>query len=311
MATISAAMVKELREKTGAGMMDCKNALNETAGNIEGAVDWLRKKGLSKAAKKSGRVAAEGLIGLVVDGTRGAMVEVNSETDFVARNGDFQSLVRNVTVVALEGKLDDVEAIKAATYPGGGTTVEAAVANAIATIGENMTIRRAARLAVNEGVIAQYMHNSVGEGLGKIGVLVALESAGSADALNELGRKIAQHVAAINPLALDASGIDPEVVAREKAVLAEKNGAGKPPHVVERIVESGLKSFFKENCLLDQVSIHAEHGGKTIGQTVREGAGIGAPVELKSFVRYALGEGIEKDTGDFAAEVAAAASGQA
>ena len=309
MAAISAAMVKDLREKTGAGMMDCKNALNETAGDIEGAVDWLRKKGLSKAAKKSGRVAAEGLIGLAANGTAGAIVEVNSETDFVARNEAFQTLVRNVTHVALKGKLDDVEAIKAAAYPGGGT-VEAAVANAIATIGENMTIRRAAHLTVGQGVIASYMHNSVSEGLGKIGVIVALESTGSADALNELGRKIAQHVAAINPLALDSSGIDSEVIAREKAVLAEKNGAGKPPHVVEKIVESGLKSFFKENCLVDQVSIHAEHGGKTIGHTVKEGAGIGAPVELKGFVRYALGEGIEKDTGDFAAEVAAAASGQ-
>ena len=308
MATISAALVKDLREKTGAGMMDCKNALNETAGDIEGAVDWLRKKGLSKAAKKSGRVAAEGLVGLAVAGTAGAIVEVNSETDFVARNGDFQVLVRAITGVALTDKLDDIEAIKAAAYPAGGT-VEAAVANAIATIGENMTIRRAARLAVGEGVIATYMHNAVGEGLGKIGVLVALESGGSAAALGELGRRIAQHVAAINPLALDASGIGAEVVTREKAVLAEKNGAGKPPHVVEKIVESGLRSFFKENCLLDQVSIHADHAGKTIGQVVKEGAGIGAPVELKGFVRYALGEGIEKETGDFAAEVAAAAKG--
>ena len=308
MATISAALVKDLREKTGAGMMDCKNALNETGGDIEGAVDWLRKKGLSKAAKKSGRVAAEGLVGLSVVASEGAIVEVNSETDFVARNDDFQTLVRNITAVVVKDKLVDVEAIKAAAYPAGGT-VEAAVANAIATIGENMTIRRATRLAVGAGVVATYVHNAVGEGLGKIGVMVALESAGSAEALNELGRRIAQHVAAINPLALDASGIDPEVVARERSVLAEKNGAGKPPHVVEKIVESGLKSFFKENCLLDQVSIHAEHAGKTVGQVVKEGAGVGAPVELKGFVRYALGEGIEKEIGDFAAEVAAAAKG--
>ena len=308
MATISAALVKDLREKTGAGMMDCKNALNETGGDIEGAVDWLRKKGLSKAAKKSGRVAAEGLVGLSVVASEGAIVEVNSETDFVARNDDFQTLVRNITAVVVKDKLVDVEAIKAAAYPAGGT-VEAAVANAIATIGENMTIRRAARLVVGAGVVATYVHNAVGEGLGKIGVMVALESAGSAEALNELGRRIAQHVAAINPLALDASGIDPEVVARERSVLAEKNGAGKPPHVVEKIVESGLKSFFKENCLLDQVSIHAEHAGKTVGQVVKEGAGVGAPVELKGFVRYALGEGIEKEIGDFAAEVAAAAKG--
>ena len=309
MATISAALVKDLREKTGAGMMDCKNALNETAGDIEGAVDWLRKKGLSKAAKKSGRVAAEGLIGLRVRGVEGAMVEVNSETDFVARNGDFQALVGTVADVALAEKSDDVEAIKAAPYPGAGT-VEAAVANAIATIGENMTIRRAARLAVGQGVIASYVHNSVAEGLGKIGVIVALESTGSPEALGEMGRKIAQHVAAINPLALDQDGIDPEVIAREKAVLAEKNGVGKPANVVERIVESGLRSFFKENCLVDQVSIHAEHAGKTLGQVVKEGAGVGAPVTLVGFKRYALGEGIEKETGDFAAEVAAAASGQ-
>ena len=308
MATVSAALVKDLREKTGAGMMDCKNALTETGGDIEGAVDWLRKKGLSKAAKKSGRVAAEGLIGLKTDGLRGAMVEVNSETDFVARNEDFQALVRAVTDVALRETLDDVEAIKAAAYPGGGT-VEAAVANAVATIGENMTIRRAARLHVGHGVIAQYMHNSVADGLGKIGVMVALESTGDVEALTEMGRKIAQHVAAINPVALDATSIDPEVIAREKAVLAEKNGAGKPPHVVEKIVESGLRSFYKENCLLDQVSIHAEHAGKTVGQVVKEGANVGAPVELKGFVRYALGEGIEKETGDFAAEVAAAVKG--
>jgi len=309
MATITAAMVKELREKTGAGMMDCKNALNESAGDLEAAVDWLRKKGLSKAAKKSGRVAAEGLIGLTTRGTEGALVEVNSETDFVARNEDFQTLVRNITAVTLSEKLDDVEAIKSASYPGGGT-IDSAIANAIATIGENMTIRRAARLSVGQGVIAHYMHNQISEGLGKIGVIVALESTGSTEALTEMGRKIAQHVAAINPLALDSTGIDPEVVAREKGVLAEKNGAGKPANVVEKIVESGMKSFFKENCLVDQVSIHAEHAGKTIGQVVKDGAGIGAPVELKGFVRYALGEGIEKEQGDFAAEVAAAASGQ-
>lgn len=306
MATISAALVKDLREKTGAGMMDCKTALNETGGDIEAAVDWLRKKGLSKAAKKSGRVAAEGLIGLTVRAVEGAIVEVNSETDFVARNEDFQALTRNITSVVLGQKLDDVEAIKAATYPTGGTVV-AAIANAIATIGENMTLRRAARLTVGQGVIAHYVHNAVSDGLGKIGVLVALESSGSSDALNDMGRRIAQHIAAINPLALDASGVDPEAVAREKAVLAEKNGAGKPPHVVEKIVESGLKSFFKENCLLDQASIH--DNSKTIGQIVKEASGVGAAVELKGFVRYALGEGIEKETGDFAAEVAAAASG--
>ena len=311
MATISAALVKDLREKTGAGMMDCKNALTETAGDIEAAVDWLRKKGLSKAAKKSGRVAAEGLVALAIKGTDAVVVEVNSETDFVARNEDFQALARNIAEVAVTKSLTDVDALKAAAYPAGGT-VETAIANAIATIGENMTLRRAAHVAVSEGVIGSYVHNSVSPGLGKIGVIVALESKGSAEALQALGRQIAQHVAAANPQALEASGLDPEVVAREKTVLAEKNGAGKPANVVERIVESGLKSYYKEVCLLDQPSIHADHSGKTIGQVVKDSAGAaGAPVTLKGFARYALGEGIEKQDSDFAAEVAAAASGQA
>ena len=304
MANISAAMVKDLREKTGAGMMDCKNALTETAGDLEGAVDWLRKKGLSKAAKKGDRVAAEGLIAVTVSATEAVIVEVNSETDFVARNADFQTLVRNIADVALKTKLTDAEAIKGAAYPDGGT-VEAAIANAIATIGENMTLRRAAMLEVGQGAIGHYVHNQVADGLGKIGVIVALESAGSLEALTALGAKIAQHVAAMNPLALDSSAIASEVIEREKAVLAEKNGAGKPPHVVEKIVESGLKSFFKEVCLVDQVSIHGElHGGKTIGQVLKD-----ASATLTGYVRYALGEGIEKPTGDFASEVAAAVKG--
>ena len=310
MANITAALVKELREKTGAGMMDCKNALTENNGEIETAIDWLRKKGLSKAAKKSGRIAAEGLIGLVTKGAEGIIVEVNSETDFVARNEDFQTLVRTIAEVALSHKLSDVEAIKAAAYPAGGT-VESAIANAIATIGENMTLRRAEYMSVSAGVIGTYMHNQVSEGLGKIGVIVGLESTGSVDALQAMGRKIAQHIAATAPLALDSEGVDPAVIEREKKVLAEKNGAGKPAHVVEKIVDSGLKSYFKEVCLVDQVSIHADHAGKTVGQVAKDGAGVGAPVELKGFVRYALGEGIEKETSDFAAEVAAAASGQA
>ena len=302
MATISAALVKELREKTGAGMMDCKNALTETAGDIEAGIDWLRKKGLSKAAKKGDRVAAEGLIAVAIKGTEGVVVEVNSETDFVARNEDFQALARNVADVALSKKLADVDAIKQAAYPAGGT-VEAAITNAIATIGENITLRRAARLEVGKGVIGSYVHNQITDGLGKIGVIVALESDGPAEALLALGRKIAQHIAAANPIALDASAIDPEVIAREKAVLAEKNGAGKPAHVVEKIVESGLKSFFKEVCLVDQPSIHADHANKTIGQAAKD-----AGAEIKGYYRYALGEGIEKVEGpDFASEVAAAA----
>jgi elongation factor Ts len=305
MASVTAAMVKDLREKTGAGMMDCKNALNETEGEIEAAIDWLRKKGLSKAAKKSGRVAAEGLVSVAVRPLDGVVVEVNSETDFVARNQDFQALVRNIAQVALDTGLTEVEALTAAPYPGGGTVAEA-IANAIATIGENMTLRRAANVHAGAGTISHYVHNSVADGLGKIGVAVALESSGKPEALAPLGRLIALHVAATAPAALDSSGLDPAVVDREKAVLAEKN-AGKPPHVLEKIVESGLKSYYKEVCLIDQPSIHAEHGGKTIGQVVQEAEGAaGAPVTLKAFVRYALGEGIEKQESDFAAEVAAA-----
>lgn len=302
MATISASLVKDLREKTGAGMMDCKTALTETAGDIEAAVDWLRKKGLSKAAKKGDRVAAEGLIAVAVKGTQGVVDEVNSETDFVARNEDFQALVRNVADVALAKKLDDVEAIKAAPYPGGGT-VEAAITNAIATIGENMTLRRAAKIEVSKGVIGSYVHGQVSDGLGKIGVLVGLESEKSGEALETLGRKIAQHIAATNPIALDSSAIDPNVIAREKAVLAEKNAAGKPANVVEKIVEGGLRTFFKENCLVDQISIHEDHAKKTIGQVAKE-----AGATITGYHRFGLGEGVEKTDGpDFASEVAAAA----
>ena len=303
MANITAAMVTDLREKTGAGMMDCKQALTATDGDIEAGIDWLRTKGLSKAAKKSGRVAAEGLVAVVVSGTRGVAVEVNSETDFVARNGDFQNLVRGIAAVAQDKNLTDVEALKAAAYPAGGT-VDAAIANAIATIGENMTLRRAALLEVGSGVVGSYVHNAISDGLGKIGVIVALESTGNAEALSALARQIALHVAAASPLALDASGLDPAVTEREKNVLREKN-VGKPANVLEKIVESGLKTYYKEVCLMDQPSIHADHSNKTIGQVVVEAAkAAGAPVALKGFVRFALGEGIEKVESDFAAEVA-------
>ena len=307
MATITAAMVKDLREKTGAGMMDCKSALTEVDGDIEAAVDWLRKKGLSKAAKKSGRVAAEGLVAVSVSGKRGVAVEVNSETDFVARNADFQSLARNIAGVTLASGQTDVEAILASAYPAGGTVSEA-VANSIATIGENMTLRRASVVEVVDGVVGMYVHNAISDGQGKIGVLVALESKGDVAALGALARQIALHVAATGPLALDAAGMDPAVVEREKNVLREKN-AGKPANVLEKIVESGLKSYYKEVCLLDQPSIHAEHSNKTIGQVVLEaGKSVGGDVALKAFVRYALGEGIEKaDAPDFAAEVASMA----
>ncbi len=305
MAAISAAMVKDLREKTGAGMMDCKTALGETGGDVEGAIDWLRKKGLSKAAKKAGRVAAEGLVALAVKGPKGVAVEVNSETDFVALNADFQELARNIAQSALRAGTTDVEAIKNAPYPDGGI-VDEALTRAIATIGENMTLRRAADVSVGQGVVGSYIHSAVSDGLGKIGVLVGVESTGDTAVLAALGRQLAMHIASASPLALDASQLDPQTLDRERAVLADKN-AGKPAHVLEKIVESGLKTYYKEMCLLDQVSNHPEHNGKTVAQAVKELEGkAGASIAIKGFVRFALGEGVEKGDGpDFAAEVAA------
>jgi elongation factor Ts len=306
MANITAQMVKELRESTGAGMMDCKGALTETNGDMEAAQDWLRKKGLSKAAKKAGRVAAEGLIGITVKGTKAVVVEVNSETDFVARNDLFQGLVKMTAGVAMNVGTD-VEAIKAAKV--GSITVAEAFTDTIAKIGENMTVRRAAMLEVGQGVIGQYMHNAVSEGLGKIGVLVALESPGKTDELVALGRQLAMHVASSNPLALDASGVDPDIIKREKDVLADKfRQQGKPEAMIEKIVESGLKTFFKEQTFLEQPFIFDDSGKKSVAQAVKEAEGkVGGPIEIKGFVRYGLGEGIEKQESDFAAEVAAAA----
>lgn len=300
-------MVKELRETTGVGMMDCKQALAETDGNIDAAIDWLRKKGLSKAAKKAGRVAAEGLIGALTDGTKGVVIEVNSETDFVARNEQFQGLVKMIAQVALKVGAD-LDAINAA--PVGSTTVAGAIADAIATIGENMTLRRAAALSVSQGVVASYIHNAVIDGAGKMGVIVALESAGKADELAVLGRQLAMHVAAANPQALDPTSLDPAVVQREREVMADKyRQQGKPENMIEKIVENGLKTYYKEVCLLEQAYIHDEKG-KSVAQAVKEAEGkVGAPIKIVGFVRYALGEGIEKQTSDFAAEVAAA-SGQ-
>ena len=300
---ISAGMVKELRDKTNAGMMDCKAALTECGGDLEAAVDWLRKKGLSKAAKKAGRVAAEGLIGAAVTASKGVLVEVNSETDFVARNEQFQGLVKMIAQVAVDIGTD-IERIKAAKV--GSVTVGTAIADAIATIGENMTLRRAAVLEVGQGVVSSYVHNAVTDGLGKMGVIVALESAGKADELAPLGRQLAMHVAAANPLALDPAGLDPQIVKREKDVLADKyRQQGKPENVIEKIVESGLKTFYKEVCLLEQAFIH--DSGKSVAQAVKEAEGkIGAPVKITGFVRYALGEGIDRRESDFAAEVAAA-----
>src|ERR1700677_3684676 len=307
MTAITAAMVKELRESTGAGMMDCKAALTESGGQMEAAQDWLRKKGLSKAAKKAGRVAAEGLIGAVTSGNKGVVVEVNSETDFVARNEQFQGLVKMIAQVALKVGAD-VDKINAA--PVGNATVAAAISDAIATIGENMSLRRAAALEVGKGVVSSYIHNAVIDGAGKMGVLVALESAGKTDELATLGRQLAMHVAATNPQALDPAGLDLAVVAREKNVLADKyRQQGKPDNVIEKIVESGLKTYYKEVCLLEQAFIHDEKG-KPVAQALKEAEGkIGAPVKITGFVRYALGEGIDKQESDFAAEVAAA-SGQ-
>jgi elongation factor Ts len=304
MANITAQMVKELRDATGAGMMDCKAALAETGGEMDAAVDWLRKKGLSKAAKKAGRVAAEGLIGVALAGTKGVVAEVNSETDFVARNDLFQGLVKMIAQVALDAGTD-VEKIK--TAKAGSITVADAISDTIAKIGENMTLRRAAALSVNQGVVASYMHNSVTDGLGKIGVLVGLESSGKTDELMAIGRMIAMHVAASNPQAVDSTGLDPAVVAREKDVLADKaKASGKPANVVEKIVESGLKTFYKEVCLLDQV--YAIDPSKSVAQALKEAEGrVGGPIKVTGFVRYALGEGIEKQESDFAAEVAAAA----
>ncbi len=302
-AAITAAMVKDLRKSTGAGMMDCKAALTETGGDMEAAQDWLRKKGLSKAAKKAGRVAAEGLIGVLTAGTKGVAVEVNSETDFVARNEQFQGLVKMIAQVALKAGAD-VEKIKAA--PVGSLTVERAIQDAIATIGENMSLRRAALLEVGQGVVSSYVHNAVIDGAGKMGVMVALESSGKTDELAVLGRQLAMHVAAANPQALDSSGLDPAVVKREKDVLADKyRQQGKPENVIEKIVESGLKTYYKEVCFLEQAFIH--DSGKSVAQAVKEAEGkVGGPIKIAGFVRYALGEGIEKQESDFAAEVAAA-----
>src|SRR6202158_2740167 len=305
MATITAAMVKDLRETTGVGMMDCKQALAENEGDMQAAIDWLRKKGLSKAAKKAGRVAAEGLIGAQTAGSKGVVVEVNSETDFVARNEQFQGLVKMIARVALEVGAD-LEKIKATKV--GQVTVETAVADAIATIGENMTLRRAASLEVGKGVVSSYVHNAVIEGAGKMGVIVALESAGKTDELATLGKQLAMQVVATNPQALDPAGLDPAVVKREKDVLADKyRQQGKAENVIEKIVESGLKTYYKEVCLLEQASVHAEHGGKSVAQVLKEAEGkIGAPVKITGFLRYALGEGIERQESDFAAEDAAA-----
>ena len=291
MADVSAAMVKELRDQTGAGMMDCKAALSETGGNLEAAVDWLRKKGLSKAAKKASRVAAEGLVGVAVGATKGILVEVNSETDFVARNDLFQGLVKMVADAALDA---GASVDKILTAKAGSITIDEAIADTIAKVGENMSLRRAAELSIGKGAIGSYVHNAVSDGLGRIGVLVALESTGKSDELKAFGRMVAMHVASANPQAVGPSGLDAAAVEREKAVLSEKAKAqGKPANVIDKIVESGLKTFYKEVCLLDQGFIFDDK--KSVAQAVKEAeAKAGAPIKVAGFVRFALGEGIER-----------------
>ncbi len=301
MAEITAAMVKDLREKTGVGMMDCKAALAATNGDMEAAVDWLRAKGLAKAAKKSTRVAAEGLVAAAVEGTTGAVVEVNSETDFVARNEKFQAMVADISKLALKAG-GDAEKLKTMHFPGSSHAVAEYVAEMVAAIGENMTVRRTAALSVKDGVVASYVHNQVAPGMGKIGVIVALESTGDKAQLAEFGRMLAMHVAATNPVSLTLDQVPKDILDRESAILAEKN-AGKPANVLEKIVASGLKTFAKENCLLEQVYVH--DGAKTVTQAIGEaGKAAGAELKVTGFVRMQLGEGIEKKEDDFAAEVA-------
>jgi elongation factor Ts len=305
MAEITAAAVKELRERTGAGMMDCKKALAEANGEMEQAVDWLRAKGLAAAAKKAGRTAAEGLVGVAVEGTRGAAVEVNSETDFVAKNEQFQNFVREAAQLALSSN-GDVDALAAAQFPGGGTVAEALMNN-IATIGENQSLRRATLIEVTEGAVVPYVHNAAAPGLGKIGVLVALESGASPEVLQPLGKQLAMHIAAANPLALDADSLSATLVERERGIAMEKaRESGKPANIVEKMVEGSIAKFRKDNALLSQLFVidNKTPVAEVVAAAAKE-AGTG--IELKGFVRFQLGEGIEKKESDFAAEVAAAA----
>jgi len=303
MAEITATLVKDLRTKTGAGMMDCKKALAETNGDLEAATDWLRTKGLATAAKKAGRVASEGLVGVAVEGGRGAVVEINSETDFVARNDQFQALVRNVATLALkEG--DDLARLAAAAYPGTGRSVAAELTNAIATIGENMTLRRTRLLTVNPGVVAAYVHNAVGGGVGKLGVLVALKSAAKPEVLEALGKQLAMHVAAANPQSVSVKDLDPAAVERERSVLTEQaRDSGKATEIIAKMVEGRLRKFYQDVVLLEQTFVI--DGETKVAKAVEAAAKqAGAPIEVVGFARFALGEGIEKPAEDFAAEVA-------
>ena len=305
MAEITAALVKELREITGAGMMDCKKALTENGGNLDSSVDWLRKKGLAAAAKKAGRVAAEGLVGIAAEGTKGALIEVNSETDFVARNDQFQAFVGAVAKLALT--TGDIEAIKAAKFPGESLTVAEKLTQLVATIGENMNLRRMAALSVSKGVVATYMHNAAAPNMGKIGVLVALESTGPADKLAALGKQLAMHVAAANPQSVTIDAVDPAQLERERAVLADQaRASGKPEEIIGKMVEGRLRKYYEDVVLLEQ--LYAIDGESRVKQVIEKAAKeFGAPVKIAGFVRMALGEGIQKEEKDFAAEVAAAA----
>ncbi len=305
MAEITAALVKELREKTGTGMMDCKKALSETGGDLEAAVDWLRKKGLAAAAKKAGRVAAEGLVAVKTAGTRGSVVEVNSETDFVARNQDFQSYAATVAGIALESG-GDLAKLKAAPY-GDGRTVEEQLTHMIATIGENMNLRRVHVLSVNSGVVASYVHNAIAPGMGKIGVLVALESTADAGRLSEVGKQIAMHIAATSPVSVSRHEVDPALLDRERNILADQaRASGKAENIIEKMVEGRLRKFYEESCLLEQIFVI--DGENSVGKVLETLAKqVGTEITVKGFVRLALGEGIEREEQDFAAEVAAVA----
>ncbi len=304
MAEVTAALVKELRDKTGAGMMDCKRALGDSGGDVEAAVDWLRKKGLSAAAKKAGRVAAEGLIGAAVRGAAGALVEVNSETDFVARNQAFQSFVQTVSVLAVAGD-GEIGSLIQTPYPGSGRTVEAELTYLISTIGENLVLRRSRRLAVGQGGVFSYLHNTLAAGLGKIGVIVALESSAPLARLAELGKQLAMHVAAANPLYLDIGSVPASALEREREVLREQaRASGKPEAIIERMVDGRLRKFYEEVVLLEQIFVVDQE--TTIAKVVENAARTaGAPISIGGFARFALGEGIERPRADFAAEVAA------
>lgn len=308
MSGVTAALVKELRDKTGAGMMDCKKALTETDGDMEAAVDWLRTKGLAAAAKKAGRTASEGLVGLQVKGTNGALVEVNSETDFVSRNEAFQSFVGSTSKLAMDAG-GSIERLAALDYPGTGRTVAEELTSLVATIGENMTLRRTASLSVGTGAVAGYVHGAVADGMGKIGVLVALESSADTAVLNEFGRQLAMHIAAARPESLSVEDLDPALLNREREILSEQaRASGKPENIVEKMVEGRLRKYYQEVVLLEQTYV-IDNESKVADVVAAKSKELGTPVAISGFARFNLGEGIDKEQGDFAAEVAATLKG--